>query len=100
MSYPGGITEAVLARNAHIPSDEVERDIRDTEAEIARYRALEVAEREVADNSFDLMERKMADFKAQSRPGMIAEREKFVAFLRRLLDARRAPSAAREDRDG
>lgn len=91
--YPEAITAKVLEANAHVTDHEIRVDIRDTEREIENYRRLEKAEREVATVHENPMERKMADFKAGARPGQIAEREAFVAFLRRLLDARAATPA-------
>ena len=86
--YPEVISEKVLATNAHISDDQIERDMADTEAEIANYRRLQVAEEEIARVHENPHERKMADFKARGRPSQIAEREDFVAFLERLKTAR------------
>ena len=86
--YPEVITPEILAQNAAIPDSEIERDIADTEAEIANFRRLQVAEEVMARVHENPHERKMADFKARARPAQIAEREAFVAFLGRLKAAR------------
>jgi hypothetical protein len=94
--YPEVIDARVLEINAHISDEDIRKDIRDTEREIADYTRLENAEREVADTHPDPMQRKMADFRANARPSQIREREAFVAFLTRLLDARHATPGAVE----
>lgn len=86
--YPKVITTADLQRYAHITDDEVRRDILDTETEIAQYERVRKAESEIAEAHPDANVRRMADFKATARPLQIGERQDFVAFLRRLLDAR------------
>jgi hypothetical protein len=59
--------EEILALNAHIPDEEVLRDIKDTEAEILLRRRL----------NYD-------------QPG-IAKRQEFIERLRHLLDLRNRP---------
>lgn len=70
----------ILARNAHIPSDEVARDIIDTEREIANMAREEAGLRMVGD--------RMSVFRADGRAHGIREREAFIAKLRNLLDLR------------
>ena len=84
-AYPDVID---LAKYADIPDAEIAQDIRDTLGEIENYQRLLVAEREIARVHPSEGERRMADFKAGARPQQIAEREAFVAFLRRLQSAR------------
>lgn len=67
--YPAVITERVLAINAHIPDAEIEQDIADTQREIVVRRRLG------------------GDF--HDDPNGTADRQAFVAFLRRLLRARK-----------
>lgn len=86
--YPEVITPDIVATNAHISNAEIDRDIADTEAEIVNYRQLQQAEEQIARVHDNPHERKMADFKARGRPGQIAEREAFVAFLQRLKASR------------
>lgn len=87
--YPEIITDEMLVKQAHIPDADVERDIADTEAEIANYERLQKAEAEVARTHPNEGERRMAHFRARARPSQIAERQAFVDFLRRLLAARK-----------
>jgi len=86
--YPEIITPQILERTAHISDADVVRDIVDTEQEIENLRAVEAAELVIAARHLDPTERKMAAFKADARPLQIAEREAFVAYLKRLQGAR------------
>lgn len=86
--YPEQVTPDMLPKYAHIPSADVRRDIADTEYEILQYRALEAADRKIADNHPNQSERRLADFRAGARPLQIADRQAFVDFLKRLLAAR------------
>lgn len=79
-----------LEKYANISDAEIEKDIADTEREIAGYEATEKAEREIARSHPDQHERRMADFKAGAREGQREERRAFVAFLRRIQAARAA----------
>lgn len=87
--YPDVITPELLAKYEHIPDDEVALDIRETESEIERYRSLQKAEEDIARVHPNANERKMADFRASSRPEMIRQRLQFVEFLKRLQEARK-----------
>lgn len=82
-----------LAKYAHISDDEIAKDIADTEAEIAGYEATQRAERQIAESHPSEMDRRLYDFKASARPAQIAERQAFVAFLRRIQTARAAVPA-------
>lgn len=86
--YPTEITDAVLVQNKHITDSEMERDIAETEAEIAHLDHVWEAERILAQHSLDANERKLADFKASARPYQINERREFIAFLKRIQEAR------------
>lgn len=77
-----------LAKYANVSDAEVARDIADTEREIAQYRELREAEARIARAHPSQAERRMAAFKSGARVGQIAEREEFVAFLRRIQAAR------------
>lgn len=72
---------SLLARNAHIPTDEIERDIAETEYEI------ETMTREM--EGYRLMTHdRMAQFRADARCSGIANRRAFVEKLKRLLNLR------------
>ncbi len=86
--YPEVITPEILAELAHVSDDEIAQDIADTEREISQYRAVGEAEAGIARAHPDQNERRMADFRARARPEQIAQREAFVAYLRRLQVAR------------
>lgn len=92
-TYPEVITAEHLAKYAHISESEVAVDIIETEAEITSYQRLAVAEREIAALAISESERRLAAFRADARPLQIAEREAFVAFLRRLQAARQEVAA-------
>lgn len=98
--YPTEITEATLAKNAHISDEQIQKDIRDTEAEILSFTALQDGERIAAANLPDPGERRMADFRASVRPQQIEERREFVAFLTAILAARSAPPAPEGEANG
>lgn len=66
--YPAVINEAELAKQAHISTDEIENDIAETQREI------------------------VARLRLCADPAGVAERQMFVAYLRRLLMAREALS--------
>jgi hypothetical protein len=71
---------SIIDRNAHIPSEEVRQDIRDTEREIADLTREETGLRMIGD--------KMSVFRADARATGISEREAFIAKLKALLVAR------------
>lgn len=79
--------EVRLEKCAHIPSDEIERDIRDTEREIVTMAAEIVALETVPVDSFDY---RMAQFRAAARRDGIKARVNFIVKLRALLDSRTA----------
>lgn len=87
-TYPDVITSAELEGAADVSDAVIAADIDDTQREIDNYRALQIAEREIARVHPSQAERRMADFKAGARDGQIAEREAFIAYLRRLQAAR------------
>lgn len=92
--YPAEITVDMLPKWAHLRDEEIERDIRETQVAIDGYRATMQAEEITARSHPIESERRMADFKAGARPGQIAEREAFNAFLRRILAARHSLAEA------
>lgn len=83
------ITAEMLPKWAHIPDATIERDIADTEEEVRNYERLLEAERVIAVSHPNMSERRMADFRAGARPSQIAERQQFIAKLRRILHLRR-----------
>ena len=88
--YPQVITAEMLTIYAHISDEEINADIVDTEREIRQYRDMQAAEQRLAASHVEASERKMNAFRASARPNQIAEREEFVAFLRRVQAARNA----------
>jgi len=95
-TYPEMVTAEMLPKWADISDAEVEQDIADTEREIAQYRELREAEQRIAQHHPAQTERRMADFKAGARVGQIAERQRFVDFLRKLQAARVSPTGGAE----
>jgi hypothetical protein len=88
--YPAEITPELLKKYEHITDREVARDIAETEAEVIGLQRTMKAEEELAEAHPNPLERRMADFRAGGRPYQIEQRERFIAFLRRLQEARRA----------
>jgi hypothetical protein len=84
-SYPEVID---LAKYSNVSDAEIVKDIADTEFEIQNLEQVEKAERAIAETHPSPHERRLADFKAGARPLQIAERQAFVAFLRRIQAAR------------
>jgi regulator of protease activity HflC (stomatin/prohibitin superfamily) len=88
--YPDVISSDYLATMAHVTDAEIERDIADTEAEILTEQRRADAQREVARNTgMGLPEYKMAHFRADAYQAGVQERIAFVAFLRKLQEARK-----------
>jgi hypothetical protein len=87
--YPTVITTETLPLWADKSDAEIAHDIADTEREIIELQEVQRRE-EAAANSTAIgeMERRMAGFKASARPHQIAERREFIAFLRRIQEAR------------
>jgi len=91
--YPEEITAAVLLKNAHLSDNEVERDLRDTEAEIKAYDLLADGLNAVANlTGVPDGEARMNRFRASGYQDRNRDRRAFVAFLNRLTDARRVPA--------
>jgi hypothetical protein len=88
--FPTVITSEILMHNTHLPDERLEQDISDTNAEILGYKATMDAEQKIAQMHPDPQQRKLAAFRASARPQQIREREEFVTFVTRLLEARRA----------
>jgi len=86
--YPDPITREMLPKWAHIPDDEIDVDIRETEAEIANLESTMCAERQLANSHPNPGERRMADFRAGARPAQIEARADLLGFLVRLRAAR------------
>jgi hypothetical protein len=77
--------EELLEKNKHIPSDEVKKDIADTELEIEELNKEIKWLRETPQTSKDW---KINNFKSDGKEGGIKERQKFIESLRELLCAR------------
>jgi hypothetical protein len=72
--------QQMLERNAHIPTAEIERDIAETEYEIANMtREME---------GFRMVGDRMSQFRADARRVGIAERQRFIEKLHTLLRLR------------
>lgn len=87
--FPTVITPEILRAQSHVDDAQIAKDIADTEEEITRYTRLQAAEEETARVHPAESERRIAQFKAEARPGMIEDRRKFVTFLKALQEARR-----------
>lgn len=82
-----------LTKYETISDGTIAKDIADTEAEVAGLRRTMAAEEEIARSHLNPNERTLADYRATGRPYQIEERERFIAFLRRIQDARSAATA-------
>jgi hypothetical protein len=76
----------LLSASAHIPSDEIERDIFDTHAEIAR---MEMEAQYLEKTPLSMPDARLNHMKAQARRTGIKEREEFISKLQRILDLRK-----------
>jgi excinuclease UvrABC helicase subunit UvrB len=74
------MSSASVDRNAHIPTEEIERDIADTEYEIETMQREEAGYRLVGD--------KLSVYRADARRDGIKRRQEFIAKLRELLKSR------------
>lgn len=78
-------TSQLISANAHISTSEIEKDIRDTEAEIDLMEKEIVAFEAVPFGSPDA---KISHMKARARRTGIAERKEFISKLRIILEHR------------
>jgi hypothetical protein len=76
----------IAERNAHIPDAEIEQDILDTEREITQ---MELEAERLAETPLSMPDARLQHMRADSRRSGIAERKKFVADLKAILDYRR-----------
>lgn len=77
--------QEILENNAHIPTDEVLRDLADTEAEIVTMgREAEHLEQ----TPLSLPTARLDHMRAAARSDGIAKRREFVSKLKRLLELR------------
>jgi hypothetical protein len=93
MKYPEVITAEILQRHAHIPSDKVEKDIADTRTEIVSLQREIEGYQILAEPG--LPGSKMANLRLDVNREGIRSRQEFIAYLERLLAARKdchAPS--------
>lgn len=96
----GGMLDPAVERaqfivdNAHIPTKEIENDIRDTSFEIVQM-STEAKWLEEAPRTYP--EARMCWMKAQAKWREIKERQEFVKALQALLDARSTANATRPD---
>lgn len=81
-TYPDEITPEVLEKLNNVSNEEVLKDIQDTEAEIENKKLALVHER------------RMFALRAAAAQQGIEERQAFVGFLNRLLDARKTLAGA------
>jgi hypothetical protein len=72
-----------MDRNAHIPTEEIEQDIRDTEREITSMRH-EIEAFQILANQGD----RLADMRRRARETGIEERQQFIAKLQGILKSR------------
>lgn len=90
MAYPETITPEVLAKVAHLDDAEIQRDLQDTEGEIADLEKMVEAELILSRHHIIPEQRRIYDIKASARHGQMQERKEFAAFLKRVQEARNA----------
>jgi hypothetical protein len=78
--------EELLKQNVHIPSAEIEQDILDTQAEIAR---MEMEAQYFEKTPLSMPDARLNHMKAQARRTGIKEREEFISKLQKILDLRK-----------
>jgi hypothetical protein len=74
------LTKEQIEKNSHIPTEEIKKDIFDTEVEIARM------EQEI--RAFEILGDKMSMVRAGARESGIKERKVFIEKLKELLQTR------------
>lgn len=89
MSYPAIITEKELQDTELIANDVIQKDIQDTKSEIAWMELEAEGYHKIADAKKGMPDGKMAYFRATATDDGIKERKEFVAFLEKLLVARK-----------
>lgn len=77
----------IIERNAHIPTETIEKDIADTQCEIDELRQRQIAYENLALSGPE-HERRLYRFRADGIPHMIEERSNFIKKLNELLEAR------------
>ena len=85
MKYPTKITDEMLEKISNVSDQTIERDIRDTDAEIDQL----VREYDFHKNTTDRME----SFRQLSRLDGVKQRQDFVNFLTAIMDKRKEKRA-------
>jgi hypothetical protein len=96
MTYPTEITEEILQKNAHITDEHIQKDIADTQAEVATMQQQAEGYRLIANANPSSPDGKMAYFRQTAAEHGIAARQTFIAFLEALLKARRETAVPQE----
>ena len=91
--YPEVITPEVLELNKSLSDQEVLRDIADTEFEIMNLEKQVEAHGLLSEAGFG-QEARMANFRHTAAIDGIKQRREFVAFLNKLLEARKVQEPA------
>ena len=86
-SNMASLTPEQIERNAHIPNDEIVRDIEDTEAEVADL------ERQI--KAYALLEDRLSDMRRRAAITGIEERKAFIAKLQAILAHRSSAATPR-----
>jgi len=86
--YPTEITTEVLEKNANITTDEIIKDIKDTELEIINLKK-EIEGHKLIAESTRGSESRMASFRRDTKQSGLNERCEFVQFLQTLLQERK-----------
>ena len=96
MTYPTEITKEILQKNAHITDGHIQKDIADTQAEIATMQQQAKGYRLIADANPSSPDGKMAYFRQTAAEHGIVERRGFVTFLEALLKVRQETAVPQE----
>ena len=89
MPLPQTVTPEILAKHAHLTDYEVVQDSFDTQREIKRLIKARDGYRLVAEANMGTSKGRWAYFQERAAEIGIAERQEFVGYLERLLEARR-----------
>lgn len=89
------MTKELAERNAHIPSSEIERDIMDTEMEIA---SMELEARHLENTPLSLSTARFDHMRASARRTGIEARKKFIADLRAILEYRAVATKGNQEK--
>lgn len=87
--YPTEITTEVLEKNSHITTEDIIKDIKDTEVEIINLEKEVEGYKRIAEATRGTTESRIASFRHDIKQTGLNKRCEFVQFLQALLQERK-----------